>query len=117
MNYQYITGLSSYKYLAVWSNPDYSGTEITPDTVEIGVNTYSVVSSFNQTVNGDQVTVYCFDIKNDPIVQQKISDVRNGNIPPDMVASVPFTIKGSGVVLANTALPVVSRISGSFPSL
>lgn len=117
MNYQYVTGLSSYKYLAVWCNPDYSGTEIPPDTVVIGVNSYSVVSSFNQTVNGDQVTVYCFDIKNDPIVQQRISDVRNGNIPPGIIACVFMTIKGSGTVLDNVALPVVSRIPGSYPSL
>ena len=110
MNYMFVSGIAGNKYLAVWCNPDYSGTPITPDTVQIGSNNYSVISTMNQTINGDSVTVYCFDIKNDPTIQQTIADIRNGTIPPGMHPGVGLTIKGSGVELMSYVLPIVSRI-------
>lgn len=103
MNYMYISGLSSYNYLAVWCNPSYQGTAVVPDTVQIGMNSYSVETSFTQVVDGNQVTVYCFDILDDPWAQQSISDAMNGT----PYCYVPLIIKGSGVRMPSV-LPIVS---------
>ena len=112
MNYQYVTGISSYKYYALWCNSSYNSSPIVPDTVEIGANTYPVVSTLNRTINGDQVTVYCFDIKNDPTLLQRISEVRAGTIPSGIVACVFIKVKSGGLEVDNRSLPIVSRISG-----
>ncbi len=107
MNYLKVSGLSSYNYLAIWCNPEYSGTSIAPDTVQIGLNTYPVETSFSQVIDGHQVTVYCFDIIDDPDVQANIAAAMNGF----QFACVPFVVYGSGVMLKHPVIPVVSTIN------
>ena len=105
---------SSNKYYAIWCNPNFSDTPVAPDTVVIGVNSYPVVSTLNRTINGDSVTVYCFDIKDDPTLLQRISEVRSGTIPDRIIAGVFLTIKSNGAELENCFLPIISRISGPY---
>lgn len=112
MPYQFVSDISSYKYFAVWCNPDYTGTVIAPDTVVIGNLSYPVATSFTQNVNGDSATVYCFDIKNDPTLLQTVSDVRDGTIPPQLHPGVPITIKGNNITIESLLLPVISAFPG-----
>ena len=109
MNYEYVSGLSSSKYLAIWCNPDYNGTEIIPDSVEVGGAYYPVATTLYQTINGDAVTIYCFDIKDNPSLQNIISEVRSGNTLPNIVYGAAIGIRSNGSTVESFILPIVSR--------
>ena len=109
LNYQYVSGLASYDYLAVWCNPDYSGTAIVPDSVEVGGVIYPVASTLYQTVNGDPVTIYCFDIINNPTLQNIISVARNAGSNPPIAFGTLVGIRSGGTTISSFFLPVVSR--------
>lgn len=109
MNYQYVTGLSLSKYVAVWCNPDYSGTAIIPDSVVVGGVYYPVVTTLYQTINGDSVIIYCFDINDNPSLQNTIATVRSGNALPNIIYGVSIGIRSNGTTIDNFILPIVSR--------
>ena len=109
MNYEYVSGLSSSKYLAIWCNPDYNGTEIIPDSVEVGGAYYPVATTLYQTINGDAVTIYCFDIKDNPSLQNIISEVRSGSTLPNIVYGAAIGIRSNGSTVESFILPIVSR--------
>ncbi len=115
MNYQYISGLNSSKFFAVWCNPDFAGENGAPDYVSVGGAYCYVVSSFTQYIYGDLQTIYCFDIKNTPAFLSAINDVRTQGNNLGIIRTVPIQIFYNGQSDSTLLLPVISNsLPGGF---
>ena len=53
---------SANNYFAVWINGDYSPAPLAPDNVQVYLETIPLSETFQTTIDGATVTVYCFDI-------------------------------------------------------
>ncbi|MBR5904898.1 MAG: hypothetical protein IKZ51_00400 [Bacteroidales bacterium] len=56
------TVASANNYFGVWINSDYYPAPLTPDNVQIDLDTIPLAETFQTSIDGQTVTVYCFDI-------------------------------------------------------
>ena len=76
----YGTSLAN-SYAATWINTGYEQSTV-PDNLYIDGQSIPVVSTTQQTINGQTSTLYCFNLLNSTKIQDGISSIRSGTAPP-----------------------------------
>lgn len=115
MQYNYVSGLNFLNYFAVWVNSYYDGTVPVPDNVLVGSEQVSLTTSFQQSIDGEMTTVYCFDILSTTTMQNGIADFAVNGDGGLNAFGVSIRIRSGTTELMYMVLPFVSYIRPFYP--
>lgn len=102
------------KYFAIWKNPANNNPMMIPTSIQIGNETLPLYTTFSETIDGQSVTVYCFDLYSSQAIQDAIDDVTYGwpgGLPRNEVLTVK--IMNNLFELQTVNIPLLLSLSTS----
>ena len=107
----FLTTASTNHYYGVWRNSYYSPAPLAPNNILIGSESFSLITSFSKTIDGETKTVYCFDFMQSTLIQDTIDDINSDNgIDEGLIV---IRIRNGTTVLQNNVL-YINKISHDF---